>query len=155
MAADKAKEFLIDWIKGYLKNRDVMAKNIESIGKSKEGFDVYVKFKDKEQFIIALPNIENIEGILSKLENKEGYYTIVTFNSGKNFKGLISNWSKFAEFKFLNIFFVNPFSELDKRWIIYPHTHNKICDKDSLEKGLKSMFEMVEPISEEDIKKNF
>ncbi|MBW2983664.1 hypothetical protein KY361_00965 [Candidatus Woesearchaeota archaeon] len=152
---DKAKEFLVDWIRNHLKNRDIMTRSIESIGYNKTGFDVYVKFKDKEQFIIIAPIIEGMGGILSKLKDKEACYTIVTFNNHKNFKEIINNWNKLAEFKSLNIFFVNPFSQLDKRWIIYPHTHNKICDKSSLEKGLKAMFEMVEPISEEAIKNKF
>ena len=152
---DKAKEFLIDWIKGFLKNRDVMTRSIEKIEDNKNGFDVYVKHKDKEQFIIALPIIGSIDGMLSKLKNKEGYYTIVTFNNRKNFNAIVSSWDKLIEFKFLSIFFVNPFSQLDKRWIIFPYTHSKICDKSSLEKGLKTMFEMVNPISEEMIEKEF
>jgi hypothetical protein len=149
----KAKEFLIDWVKGHLKNRDIMTKSIESIEQNKKGFDVYVKHKDKEQFVVAVPIIDDMAGVLSKFKDKECYYSIVTFNNRKNFKETVNNWDKLVEFKFLNIFFVNPYSQLDKRWIIYPYTHNKICDKDSLEKGLKTMFDMVNPISEEEIKK--
>lgn len=153
--SDKAKQALVDWIKNHLKNRDIMTKGIEDIKDKEQGFDVYVKFKDKEQFIIAVPIIEDLAGILSRLKDKEAYYTIITFNNRNNFKEIVSNWDKLAEFKFLNMFFINPFSNMDTRWIIYPYTHNKICDKDSLEKGLKSMFDMVEPISEEAIKKKF
>ena len=151
----KAKEFLINWIKGHIKNRDLMARSIESVEDNKNGFDVYVKHKDKEQFVIAIPIIEDINEILSKLQNKDGVYTIVTFNTHKNFKALLNNWDTLAEFSSLNMFFVNPFSNTDKRWIIYPYTHNRICDKASLSKGLKSMFDMVDPISEEEIKKQF
>jgi hypothetical protein len=132
-----------------------MSRSIVSIDKNKEGFDVYVKFKDKEQFVIAAPSLDDINGLLSKLKNKDGNYSIVTFNNRNNFKELLNNWDKLVEFRLLNIFFVNPFSNLDKRWIIYPHTHNKICDKESLEKGLKTMFDMVEPLSEESIKNKF
>ena len=32
-------------------------------------------------------------------------------------------------------------------WILFPYTHNKICDKASLEQGLKSMSVMVEQIN--------
>lgn len=155
MNIDKAKEFLVEWIISHLKNRDIMTRSIEDVKKGKDGFDVYVKFKDKEQFIFAEPIIDDMDAIISKMQNKEWYYSIVTFNSHKNFKELLNSWDKLVDFKFLNIFFINPFSNADKRWIIYPYTHNKICDKDSLAKGLKSMFDMVDPISEEEIKKSF
>lgn len=151
----QAKEFLVEWIKRHLKNKDVMTGSIENIEDNKDGFDVYVKHKDKEQFIVAVPVIENIDDIISKFKDKKCYYSIVTFNNHKNFKQLVSNWDKLAEFQFLNMFFVNPFSSQDNRWIIYPYTHNRICDKASLEKGLKSMFDMVDSISEEEIKKGF
>jgi hypothetical protein len=155
ISIDKAKEFLVEWIINHFKQRDIMSKNIESIDKNKDGFDVYVKFKDKEQFVVVMPILEGVDGTLSKFKNKDGCYSIVTFNNRKNFKELVNSWDKLVGFKLLNIFFVNPFSNLDKRWIIYPHTHDKICDKESLEKGLKAMFDMVEPLSEEDIKNKF
>ena len=153
MNIENAKEFLIEWIIKHLEHRDIILKKIETIEKNKSGFDVYVKSKDKEQFIVCVPLIENIKEVLSKFEDKQKNYTIITFNNSKNFKALVENWGKLIEFKFLNIFFINPFSDLDKKWIIYPHTHNEICDKDSLQRGLKSMFGMVDPIIEQEIKK--
>jgi hypothetical protein len=150
---ERAKEFLIDWIIKYLQNRDVMQKKIESIEQGKANCDVYVKYKDKEQFIVCAPMIDKISDIVSKLGDKDKYYTIVTFNNSKNLKSLIDGWKKVVEFKFLNMFFINPFSGLDKKWVIFPYTHNQICDKSSLQRGLKSMFETVEPIIEQEIKK--
>ena len=155
ISIEKAKEFLIDWAVNHFKQRDIMSRSIESIEKNKDGFDVYVKFKDKEQFVIVAPIIDDIDGMLSKFKDKEGNYSIITFNGRRNFKEIVNNWNKLIDFRLLSIFFVNPFSSLDKRWIIYPHTHDKICDKDSLEKGLKAMFDMVEPLSEEDVKNKF
>ncbi len=152
MNIDKAKEFLADWVTSYLKNRDLMAKSIESIEKGKDGFDVYVKFKDKEQFIFTIPTIGDLTDALSKMQNKEANYVIVTLNNKSSLKGLINNWDKLVQYRFLSVFFINPSSSTDKRWIIYPYTHDKICEKSALSKGLNAMFEMVEPISEEDIK---
>ncbi|MBS3098379.1 hypothetical protein J4209_06315 [Candidatus Woesearchaeota archaeon] len=79
----------------------------------------------------------------------EKHISLVIFNSKNNFNAVVDNWKKFINFKYFNIYFVNPFSQLDKKWIIYPHTHNRICEESSLKLGLKSMFEMVEPIGEE------
>ena len=66
---------------------------------------------------------------------------------------VVSNWEKLTSFKFLNIHFVNPFSNSDKVWTISPYIHEKVCDKLSLESGLKSMAEMVGTISVEELNK--
>ena len=151
----------------YLKNRDAIAKKIETIEKNKNGFDVFVKFKDslkseisnsyessirkKEQYFIAMPFINNIGSVLAKIK-KDMHFGLVVFNTKENFKIAMDNWKKLINFEHLSIYFVNPFSQMDKKWVIYPYTHHKICDENSLELGLKTMFEMVEPISEEKIK---
>ncbi len=149
-----ANSYLIDWTINYLKNKDVFLKQIELIEKNKDGFDVYVKFKGKEQFFIVKPIIEGIEGILPRF-NENGYFGLVVFNTENNFNLLIKNWDKFVKFKNLCIYFVNPLSQLDKKWVIVPYTHNNICEKNTLEKGLRAMFEMVEPLTENLIKDRF
>lgn len=145
---------MVDWIINFLKNKDLFLKNIELVEKKKDGFDVYVKFRDKEQFFIVEPLIEDVNKILGKFDSGR-YFGLVMFNTAGNFNVLVQNWNKFVEFKHLCIYFVNPFSQLDKKWIIYPYTHNNICERGSLEKGLKAMFEMVEPLSESQIKDRF
>ena len=151
---DRVYKYLVDWIIDYLKNKDLLLKKIELIDKDKKGFDVYVKFKDKERFFIVKPVIDDVDGILSKF-NAEGHFGLVVLNTSGNFDVLIKNWGRFVKFKRLCIYFVNPFSKLDKKWVIYPYTHNNICEKDALEKGLKSMFEMVEPLIGSSIKDTF
>ncbi len=139
--------FLVDWAINFIKNKDIVAKKIEKIENNKDGFDFFVKYKDKEQYFIIAANIADIGSIIQKL-NDYSYFTIVTLNSKENFDSMLKNWSKLANFKFLSIIFVNPFSGLDKKWIIAPYTHSKISDESSLKNGLKSMFDMVEPIEE-------
>jgi len=150
----KAHSYLVDWTINYLKNKDLLVKKIELVEKNKDGFDVYIKFKDKEQFFIVKPIIESVDEALSKFDF-ENYFGLVVFNTAGNFDVLIKNWDKFAKFKHLCVYFVNPFSQLDRRWVIYPYTHNNICEKSALEKGLRSMFDMVEPLTEEQIKDRF
>ena len=139
--------FLADWARSFIKNRDIISKKIEQIGNSRDGFDIYVKYRDRQQYFIIAPSIADMESITQRVNNNS-YCTIVTLNSRENFNALIKSWPKLISFKFLNIIFVNPFSQLDKKWIIFPHTHHKVCDEASLKNGLKSMFEMVEPIDE-------
>lgn len=141
-------DFLIDWTINFVKNKDIVAKKIEKIENGKDGFDLYVKYKDREQYFLITPNIADIDSIIQKINNNS-YFSIVTLNSRENLEIILKNWNRLVDFKFLSIIFVNPFSELDKKWIVFPHVHHKICDEASLENGLKAMFGMVEPIEEE------
>ena len=147
---DKSHRFLVKWTIDFVKNKDIIAKNIEHIENGKGGIDLYVKYKDRNQYFIIQANIRNIDYIIQRLNN-EHYFSIVTLNSKNNFDVILKNWNKLVQFKFLSIIFVNPFSEMDKRWIIFPHTHHKICDESSLESGLNAMFETVEPIEEQQL----
>lgn len=149
---DPLKEFLVKWTVDYIKNKDLIAKNVESIEKVSDGFDVHVKYKDKEQFFIVKPIISDIDEIVSMVE-KDPHFSLVTFNTKENFDCIVKNWNSLVTLQYLSIYFVNPFSQLDKKWIIHPHTHHQICDKESLTRGLKSMFETVEPITKEQLKK--
>ena len=144
---NKAHSFLAEWAINFLKNKDILAKKIEKIERDKDGFDVYVKYRDREQYVIVAPQLKDIDSMIKKINNIS-YFSIVTLNSKENFDAIVKKWNALTGFKFLNIIFVNPFSESDKKWVIFPHTHHKICDEGSLETGLKSMFGMVEPIEE-------
>lgn len=148
---DKIHDLLVEWTINYAKNRDVIDKNIETIEKDREGYDLFVKRKDREQLFIITPFIKDINEVIGKL-SPDKHISLVVFNSNGNFEVIARNWSKFIELKNFNIYFVNPFSQSDKKWIIYPYTHARISDSNSLERGLKSMFEMVEPITEEQLK---
>ena len=143
----KAHSFLVEWTISFLKNKDIITKKIEKMVNGKDGFAIYVKYKDREQYTIIAPQLKDIDSIIKKISNNS-YFSIVTLNSKENFNAVVGSWNRLVGFKFLNIIFVNPFSESDKKWIIFPHTHHKICDEGSLETGLKSMFAMVEPIEE-------
>lgn len=147
---DKLHSFLVEWTVSFVRNKDMIARKIERIENGKDGFDLYIKYKDREQYFIVISKISDIDSILQKINN-EHHFSIVTINSKENFEAVLKNWSRLISFKFLNIMFVNPFSELDKKWIVFPHTHHKICDESSLETGLKSMFSMVEPIEEQQL----
>ena len=147
---NKLHSFLIDWTVNFIKNKDIISKKIENIENGKDGFDLYVRYKDREQYFIITPNFLDIEPIIQRMNDKF-YFTIVTLNSKENFDAMLKNWSRLIDFKFLSIIFVNPFSELDKKWIIAPNIHQKISDESSLKNGLRAMFEMVEPIEEQQL----
>lgn len=145
---DVIVKFLREWIIGYVKHRDILNKNIIDI---KEELDrVVVEFKDKEQVFLIRPTAD--DSVIQEV-NKDKNIGIVMLNSKENLDFLIKNWSKLIKFEKLTIFFINPFSGLDTKWFISPYVHDRICDKDSLKLGLKTMFETVEPTTEEYILK--
>ena len=133
---ESVHDFLVQWTISFIKNKDLISRKIEHIENGKNGFDLHVRYKDREQYFIITPKIENIDSIMQRIGNNS-YFSIVTLNSRENFDILLKNWDRLIAFKFLNIIFVNPFSEMDKKWVIFPHTHHKICDEKSLENGLK------------------
>ncbi len=129
-----------------MKNRDLIRKDLEKIEKNKEGFDLVITFKDRKQFFIIMPEIDNIEEVIAKINEKD-YFGLVMLNTTNNFEMVVENWNKLVKFDSLMLYFINPFSTLDKKWVICPHVHHKICDKNSFKTGLKSMFDMVTPIT--------
>lgn len=148
---DEAVSFLKEWFIRFLHNRDLVRKNIISID-SKEGADFKVNYKDKAVNFLIMPVMENsIMGIINNKNNNENI-GLIAINNFQNVKFLYINWEKFKDMRFLSLYFINPFSNADKAWILNPYVHDKICDKNSLELGLKAMAEMVEPINYEKIR---
>ena len=144
----KLLDYMTEWTFHYVKNKDILTKNIINIEKSDK--ELHVTFKNREEFYLILPSINNADEIIEKIKEKS-YLTIVTLNSEENFKEILNNWKLFIDFQQFTIIFINPFSTTDTKWIISPYVHNKICDNASLKTGLKSMFNSVEPITEEQI----
>lgn len=148
---DQVHDYLTDWTEVYIKSKDAIKKTITSINKDKD-YNLIVKHKDKQEFFIIESSITNIGKILNK-SNKDEIITLVILNSKKNFDIIIENWKKLIDLKTFKIVFVNPFSETEKKWIINPNLHHRICDESSLKTGLKSMFDTVVSTDEEKIKK--
>jgi len=142
------KKFLAKWIVDYYKNKDIMLGDIVSIDENKDGFDAIINEQDKKILCIALDQPEKFNFNL----NKEGFYVIVMLNRKESLDFLLNNWEKLVEFPNFKIFFINPFSDTDKKWIISPYIHNKVCDEKALKTGLRSMFETVEPIIDRNLK---
>lgn len=140
-----AKELamLKEWALNYIKNRDVITKIIDSVEENKEGWDIVVNTKlGEKKYYLVSPAIEKFSDLLKKLNDSS--ITIVVFNTKKNLDELIKNWANVSKFPKLCFIFANPDSELEKKWVVFPHTHDKITEKKSLSKGLKSLFETVD-----------
>ena len=139
--------FLIDWCIRFLQNKDSIRKEIMNIEKTQQNsFAIHYKDKVKYFFIAAIINNDVFNNL-----NTDSFTGIFTLNNPSNIRFVVTEWKKLTEFKFLSIFFINPFSTADKVWAISPYIHDRICDKSSLELGLKSMAEMVVPIGIEEL----
>jgi hypothetical protein len=142
---DKIKEYLLNWTETYFRSRDAFHRNINSM--KKEEKNIVIEFKDKKERIYAAASLDEI-----KSEDITQNISIVTLNNRKNVEFLNENWSKYKDFS-IKIYFINPFSTTDIKWIINPHIHSKICDESSLKAGLIAMFETVEPLTKEILEK--
>jgi hypothetical protein len=145
---EEERIYLAEWITHFLRNRNMVFKTIESIDKH-DDYDLVVKHKTKEQFVLVEPFL-NAE-IMKKI-TADKHILLVSFNTEENFQFILENWKQLATYPNLAIYFVNPESEPDKKWIISPYVHQRICDNASLKMGLRSMFETVTSLTAERIK---
>lgn len=150
MSLPAPTKYLAEWFVRYTKNRDLTFRKISSI--KEEGNSVFVEQKDgKRIHNIVEPFPEDFGKLADSI--KEENKGIVVYNTLDNFENMVKAWKKLAEMSGLTIYFVNPFSKLEKKWILRPHIHARISDAESLEQGLNSMYIMVEPISREEAEK--
>ncbi|MBU0471869.1 MAG: hypothetical protein KKF89_01610 [Nanoarchaeota archaeon] len=124
---------LKEWIINFVKNKDLMYRKLVSYEEAEK--TVLFHFKDKDQAYFILPQLNQSIFLLIK---EDGQKTIVCLASRDNLKFLIDNWSSFSVVNDLNFVFVSV--QTNKRWIINPGVHSKICDDDSLVFGLESMY---------------
>lgn len=124
---------LLHWTENYLKNRDLTLRKIVSMKVDEKNNIIDVKFKDKSVKYHILPSIS--EQILTETDRR----VIVSLNSKENFNFLIKNWSKISKIKDFSILFVN--LKHNDKWLINPYVHSMIADPESLESGLKTMFD--------------
>ncbi len=132
-------------------NKDLILRKIDNV--KQEDNVLLINYKDaKKQAVLVCPFIESIDS-LEKLKEHDNC-SVIVYNTKDNFKVLIKDWDKFSSFKrHFNIQFINPFSQLEKRWAIFPHSHNMITEKSGLELGLKALFNNVESITKEKLEK--
>ncbi len=137
----KKEESLHEWLKEYIKHRNLMKQDIISIDDKPPIITVQHKTKKHIYVIITDPN--KLTDNLNLLKENTALSLIVP-NQKEFLEAMIRDWDKLILSQLLSIFFVNPQALGEKKWIIYPQTHNSISDKASLKTGLVSLFEGVE-----------
>ena len=144
-------KYLSDWMMRYLKNRDLVFKKISGIEQKDDLLIIKEKSGSEITYYIE-PFIKDAALILKRLA-KDKSVGLVLFNTKENFDFVVKSWKSLVKIKSLSIYFINPFSKLDKKWILFPRTHAMVADEESLELGLKTMFETVDLTSEKELMK--
>jgi hypothetical protein len=126
---------LKEWTVQYVKHRDLTQKKIVKI-EEKKGDVLEVQYKDKtvKYHVIDSADIE----LLKSISNNE-HKAIVCPNSEENFRFLIKNWSKLSTIGNLSIIFIN--MKTHEKWQINPKVHSMIADPESIEQGLRTMYD--------------
>ena len=147
---DKIREALTEWTINFINHKASIKNDLQKIIKDKDGLKAI--YDDKEVFVIIEPFMDDFDLLFEKLE-KDKYISIVLFNTVENFDIILEKWKRFIDFDKLTIYFVNMFSSTETKWVVKPFLHNKITEEKALKIGLKSMFNMVEPITKEMIER--
>ncbi|MBN1386701.1 hypothetical protein JW968_07085 [Candidatus Woesearchaeota archaeon] len=129
---------LSGWALDYVRSRDAHFRRIQDI--ARRGDDFFVKFSDREVLYLIEPDMK------ADSLDKDKNYVLVTLNTKKNFDALIRVWPDLKAIRGLAVWFVNPNSANETKWMINPYIHSKICDDESLKTGLKAMFDTVDVI---------
>ncbi|MBC8495724.1 hypothetical protein H8D36_06225 [archaeon] len=124
---------LTQWTISFVKHKDIFTKSLQ--GYEEKDDLIIFHFKDKDNYYI----VKNIldDSVLSFIKNYD-YKSVVCGAKMDNLKFLIDNWDVLSKSVGLNFIFVQ--IDTNARWMINPNVHSKICDEESLELGLKSMF---------------
>lgn len=151
---DKVQEYLKEWAVQYIKNKDIIRKNILNLKENISNIDIFIEFKEKKQVIIVKPIITDIKTLLLRLNKAKTSLdakqaVLVVLNNKKNLKSIKDDWDNLIKDPGLSIYFVNPLSMIQRIWIVYPYTHAKISTKNTL----NTLFEAVQEIGFEEIEK--
>lgn len=134
---------LVQFILDYLKAKDVVAKQIIAVKHNEQGVDAVVEGVLNTRFVLAMPELTDEQ--LKRLTGfKDRHVVLVTANTQKNLDFLINKWDELVQFPHLSVHFVNPNSNTERRWTVFPATHDRITERSSLRKGLESLFSTVE-----------
>ena len=135
----------------HIKNKDLIFRRIADI---QQGEDmVLVQMNDNRTCgYLVEPFIQGMES-LTPLKDHECCF-LICYNTKGNLDFLIKNWDKIIKFKRnFCIMFINPFSRGEKKWAIYPATHDLVSERPTLKLGLEVLFATVDAITEQEVLK--
>lgn len=139
---EKLAEEYKEWMVQFQRYKDSYFKKIKDIKDT--GDFVEIEFKDKVLSILVKPVIADIKEVIAFSKEDERFKSLVVANTKKNLKMIIDNWEDICKNTKFNIYFINPVSSTEQKWILSPYTHNRITEKKNLKSGLSALFSQVE-----------
>jgi hypothetical protein len=137
-----SKDSLKEWFIRYKRNRDIIFKKIDTI--VYDNNHILIKNKDNsEEIALIKEETKSIYDIIKSYEKTKNI-TIAILNKKEHINILLKEWDKLIEFIHLTVFFINPESLNEKKWLIKPAVHNKITDSSTLKTGIFSIAESVD-----------
>lgn len=131
---------LLDWAERYVKHRDLFERKIARI--EKQGSQLLVRLKDGSGYKVLASEVlnESLLPLIDQLAQQEPCL-IVAQNKKENLSFLTKHWRLLASKQRLKLVFVN--LEKDERWVLIPHSHDKVAEQGSLRAGLLSLYQSV------------
>ncbi|MCX6706528.1 MAG: hypothetical protein NT001_00075 [Candidatus Woesearchaeota archaeon] len=138
----------------FIKNKDLILRRIIDV-EHKKGEDIIIAnlVDGGRHAYIVEPFIDekDISKTIEKLKPYE-MCSLVVYNTKANFDAIVRHWDKIAGFKKnFSVNFINPFSKSEKRWVVYPMTHELVVEKSKIGSSLKILFSNVDAVSKEEI----
>jgi hypothetical protein len=141
---------LKSWIIEYIKHKDIFLKSIVAINHTEDkNKNIIIEYKSRKMEVLIMPTVSTVKDFIDDIKKSSDKFdsvSLVVLNTKENLNKVIESWEKLSVLEKLSIYFVNPYSNNEKRWIISPYTHNRITDKSSLKTGLMSLFSTIEEI---------
>lgn len=139
-------EALKNWIIRHLKHRDVVHKKITAIEENVDGWTVVLR-GEPEKHILVIPSFE--EGFIGAKEKMNSAHTIIaTLNTKQNVDAVVTHWKDIVSNPTLHIYFINPYSLSEQKWVLCPASHDRIAERRALKRGLESLSTTVEEYQE-------
>lgn len=129
---------LKQWLKEYLRFKDIYDGEIKEIQDSKKGVEVIYEDR-KERYAVYQR--------LADVDSPEDEEYICTQSSKENVDYLLSSWECFRKFSKLTIIFADPTA--NQKWVLKPYLHAKISDNPK--KGIISLFQSSKGMLKEDV----
>ncbi|MFH1174073.1 MAG: hypothetical protein V1725_03015 [archaeon] len=118
---------LIEWTTRFIKFKDAMERKLQSM--KEENNKIICQFKDKTLTYVC--------GQLADFVPEDAIF--VCENTPENLDVLIKKWDAYTQCRKLMIIFVN--LARNEKWSIIPYTHSLIAERESLEQGLRTLFD--------------
>jgi hypothetical protein len=128
---------LLEWTEAYVRHRDLFDQRITSLSSDARG--LRVRYKDGTGVLCVAT--DTLDSKTLEAVGAEEQALIVTRNHKENVEFLVKHWKLLAALSGLKIIFANVAK--NEKWVLVPHSHNKIAEPESLALGLQAMFEAV------------